>query len=249
VFISQHRRLTTQQGHGVQYIPGHIEPFVDLIVQDYLPDEGEILDLGGGGLRFALPVAQTGRRIKVVDLDPSGVDLDLIVERVNANEGSSLESRHFAPLIEFHIGDGLEFLASAEDNFRLITAFRLVHLFDPETIEEFFRLTSKALVTDGHLAFSGMTAFNLPVGTESQLNEVFTGSEPIRGDQQLYRRFASNPEADEARGAHNLRAEIHLLDSEFVATTAQRHGFEMVVDAYRSTRIVAGFVLKKRPRT
>ncbi len=246
MFISQHRRLTTQDGDGVQYLPGHVEPFVDLIVQDYLPTEGEIVDLGGAGLRFALPVAKTGRRIKVVDIDANGLDLDLIVDRVNANEGTNLASRHFATLIEFHVADGLEFLASTTDKFGLITAFRLVHLFDPEKIEKFFRLASRALVADGHLALSGMTAFNLPIGSEKERNEVFTGSEPIRGEQQLYRRFVSSPEADKAREAHNLRPEIHLLDSEFVAATADQHGFEMVVDAYKSTRIVAGFVLKKR---
>ena len=80
MFIAKHRRFSQQPGCGVQYIPGHIEPFVDLVLKEFLPPEGDLLDLGGGGLRFALPVALGGRAITVVDLDGGGLDVGEIVD-------------------------------------------------------------------------------------------------------------------------------------------------------------------------
>jgi SAM-dependent methyltransferase len=246
VFVSEHRRLTSRSGHGVQYLPGHVEPFVDLVLEEYLPDKGEILDLGGGGLRFALPVAATGRSITVVDLDPTVADLAMIVDRVNANDSSSLVAEQLASLIERQVGDGLEYLATTNRSFTLITAFRVIHLFSPRQIEEFFRVTYNALQPDGCLVVSGMTAFNLPITEELVLNEVFESSEPVDEAQRLYRRFSKDQRASEVRRAHNLAAETHLLDSEFVAHQAHESGFDVVVDSYQSTRIVAGFVLQKR---
>lgn len=246
MFISKHRRLTSTSGHGVQYLPGHVEPFVDLIIDEYLPDEGQILDLGGGGLRFALPVAASGRSITVVDLDPTGVDLEMVIERVNANEGSTLVAERLASWIDPQVGDGLDFLTTTTQGFALITAFRLIHLFSPRHIEAFFRLAHQALDPDGYLAVSGMTAFNLPLSDEPVCNEIYESSEPVNTGQPLYRRFSQDPSALEVRRAHNLAAETHLLDSEFVAGQARDSGFEVVVDAYKSTRIVAGFVLRKR---
>ena len=245
MFISKHRRLTPRPGHGVQYLPGHVEPFVDLVIERYLPDEGEILDLGGGGLRFALPVAATGRSITIVDLDPTVVDLAMVVDRVNANEGSSLVAEELASLIERQVGDGLDFLATTARSFALITAFRVIHLFSPRQIEGFFRLAHEALEPDVYLAVSGMTAFNLPLADEPVFNEIYESSEPVNNDQLLYRRFSQNPSAFEVRKAHNLAAKTHLLDSEFVAGQAHDSGLVVVVDAYKSTRIVAGFVLRK----
>jgi len=246
VFISKHRRLTSRPGHGVQYIPGHVEPFVDLILDEYLPDDGEILDLGGGGLRFALPVAATGRSITVVDLDPTVVDLAMVLDRVNANEGSSLVATELASLVDTRVGDGLDFLATTGRRFALITAFRLIHLFSPKQIEAFFRLAHAALEPNGYLAVSGMTAFNLPLTDEPDFNEIFESSEPVSDGQQLYRRFSQGRRASEVRKTHNLAAKTHLIDSELVAGQSDDSGFEVVVDAYKSTRIVAGFVLRKR---
>lgn len=247
MFISKHRRLTSRPGHGVQYLPGHVEPFVDLIIDRYLPAAGEILDLGGGGLRFALPVAATGRSITVVDLDPTVVDLAMVVDRVNSNEGSGLVADELASLIERQVGDGLDFLATTTRSFALITAFRVIHLFSPRQIEGLFRLAHEALEPDGYLAVSGMTAFNLPLAEKRAFNEVFESTEPVSDDQWLYRRFSEDPRAFEVRKAHNLAAKTHLLDSEFVAGQAHDSGLEVVVDAYKSTRIVAGFVLQRRP--
>ncbi|MEJ2086675.1 MAG: class I SAM-dependent methyltransferase, partial [Acidobacteriota bacterium] len=187
VFVSPQRRLATHSGHGVQDLPGHVEPFVDLIVAEYLPERGRILDLGGAGFRFALPVALLGRSLMVVDPDPRGVDLDSIVTRVNANDGSLLVSRDLAELIDIRIADGLDFLVEQSARFSLITSFRVAHLFSPDQISRFFRLTAGALEPAGYLAVSGMTAHNLPTDDEMEHNEVFENSAPIEIGQPLYR--------------------------------------------------------------
>jgi len=54
VFISEHCRRSPKSGHGAQYLPGHVEPFVDLIIDEYLPETGELLDLGGAGMDSSL---------------------------------------------------------------------------------------------------------------------------------------------------------------------------------------------------
>jgi hypothetical protein len=91
-----------------------------------------------------------------------------------------------------------------------------------------------------------MTAHNLTIDDEMEHNEVFENSAPIDLGQPLYRRFLDTPLAAEVRRSHNLDARFHLFDSEFVAEMASAHGLDIVVDAYKSTRIVAGFVLRKR---
>lgn len=84
-YISSERRISCVKGTGVQYIPGHEETFVDYILESFLPNMGEILDLAGGGLRFAIPVALKGRRIIVVDKDEGSLNIEGIVARVLAN--------------------------------------------------------------------------------------------------------------------------------------------------------------------
>ena len=245
MFVSPHRRRTSRPGHGIQYLPGHVEPFVDLVLERFVPRSGRIVDLGGGGLRFALPVALSGRQISVVDLDPLGLDLDVIVDRVNANDESDLSSRSLADLIEVHVGDGLEFLEQSRQEFALITAFRLVHLFPPELLRSFFGAAYHALEPAGHLVVSAMTAYNLPLEDPARFNEVFASSEPVRSVEPLYRRFVQTRAAAEVRRTHNLSGRFHLVDAPFVSGIARAHGFEVVVDSYKSTRIVAGFVLRR----
>lgn len=247
MFVSPHRRLTSRPGHGVQYLPGHVEPFVDLVLERFVPDQGRMVDIGGGGLRFAVPVALSGKRISVVDLDPAGLDLDVIVGRVNANDESDLSSRGLAELIEVHVGDGLDFLDETREEFALITAFRLVHLLPPELVNRFFGAAFRALEPGGHLVVSGMTAYNLPLGERAQFNEIFASSEPIRSEEPLFRRFVRNHAADGIRRTHNLGPWFHLIDAPFISRLARSAGFQLVVDSYKSTRIVAGFVLRKPP--
>jgi len=86
LFISNERKTSKVKGTGIQYIPGYIDPFVDFVIEKWLPvEKNSILDLGGGGFRFAISAAILNKNIIVVDLDPSGLDLELIYRRVNEN--------------------------------------------------------------------------------------------------------------------------------------------------------------------
>jgi SAM-dependent methyltransferase len=227
----------------VQYLPGHVEPFVDLVISEYLPDDGEILDLGGGGLRFALPVALLGRRVTVVDVDPIGLDVEMVVQRVNENERSELEPEAIASMLEMIEADVLDFLRTIKRQFGLVTAFRVVHFLEVEQILEMARLVNGVLRPDGIFAFSAMTPFNLPEGGE--FNEVFVNSEPVSAQSQLHRKFRDDPGAKSVRKDQNLGECVHLVDSEFAAELARRSGFDIVAAGVRSTRIVAGYVFRR----
>jgi SAM-dependent methyltransferase len=243
VFISKHRRLSRQIGHGVQYLPGHVEPFVDLVISEYLPDDGEILDLGGGGLRFALPVALLGRRVTVVDVDPSGLDLEMVVQRVNENEGSQLDLELIAPMLEMVESDLLDFLRTNTKRFDFIAAFRVAHFMNPAQFAELFRLTSRALLPGHRFAFSAMTPHDHTLATE--FNEVYRCTRPVCDDFPLFRSFMDDPEADRVRSAQNLGAEVHFVDSEWVERSARSVGFCVLVKESAATRIVEGFVVEK----
>jgi SAM-dependent methyltransferase len=242
-FISKQRRLSQKKGLGVQYLPGHVEPFVDLVINNYLPKNGKILDLGGGGLRFALPVALKGRKVSVVDLDRSGLDVEMVVNRVNQNDGTRLDAKDLLSRIEIYESDVLDFLRANSQLHSLITSFRVAHFMRPHEIPELFRLIHRALDVEGIFAFSAMTLYNLP--DKIEFNELTLNSEPVSSRTPLHRRFLDTAAAEKVRTGQNLLKVFHLVDSDFVSTHAHNTGFEVIVDSYQSTRIVAGFIMKK----
>lgn len=238
--------MSRQTGHGVQYLPGHVEPFVDLVINDFVPDEGEILDLGGGGLRFGLPVARLGRRVTVVDVDPTGLDVEMVVQRVNENEGTELDPGEITPLLDLIECDALDFLRTNRREFALITAFRVAHFMDPDQVAELFRSTYRASSFGGRFAFSAMTPYNLPDAAE--LNEVYRWTRPVAENYPYFRVFLDDPEADQVRQSQNLGRHVHVVDSEWVAARARETGYDVLIDGVTATRIVAGFVMGKPDR-
>ena len=243
MYISKHRRFSQACGGGVQYIPGHVEPFVDRVVSDFLPLSGKVVELGGAGLRFAIPVAAQGRAITVVDLDHTGLDIEQVVRRANAVGDESLDAQDLVSRIHTTSGDALEFLRSASADYTLIAAFRLAHFFSPEEMQEFFSLVYSRLIAHGSLAVSAMTPFNLPGG--EKYNEIFCATEPCDPETPLYRVFQDTPESISIRESQNLGNRVNLVDSALIHQLAATVGFEVVVDSFKSTRIVAGFVLRK----
>ena len=243
MFIAKHRRFSRHPGCGVQYIPGHIEPFVDLVIREYLPDEGSILDLGGGGLRFAIPVALTGRSITVVDLDGSAIEVDDIVDRVNNLEGTDYDTQQLSELITGHESAALDFLRETTKRYEFISIFRVAHFFSAEDFIELFRLAHQALRPGGLFVVSGMTPYNLP--GETDFNEIYRYSEALKSSNPLVRKFTDRPKTMALRKEQNLPEYIHLVDSSFISTQADEQGFEIVVDGYQSTRIVAGYILRR----
>jgi SAM-dependent methyltransferase len=244
MFISPERRRATVEGCGIQYIPHHTERFVDLIVETYLPPRGNILDLGGGGLRFAVPVAQLGRDITVVDFDKESLDVDVVTERMNANGGLFIEKAALQSRIQCVEQDVFEFLNSTRESYDLVTAFRLLHFFSPATVRRFLQCACRVLRKDGLLVISAMTFRNLPFRGDD--NEVCRHTQPLDNSDIYYRAFAKDGEAEQVKSQQNLSERVHLFDSRFVERLAEQFHLEVVLSGFPSTRIVEGYVLKRR---
>ena len=243
MFISKERRISAKKGSGIQYIPGHIEPFTDLVVDQYLPKIGGIVDLGGGGLRFAVPVAQKGRDITVVDADNDSIDLRGILKKVKENKSVNVLARQLKPHIKPVVGDILDFLKSTDNRFGLITCFRVIHFFPPAYMETFFAQVARRLVEGGILAVSGMTTHDLDRGGP---NEILLCSTPIASGLPLYREFDSSEEAARIQREQNLCRRIHLIDDHTMEKLADNFGFEVLVRSFKATRIVQGYILRRR---
>jgi hypothetical protein len=252
MYISPERKLSSVSGTGVQYLPGHVEPFVDLIVDDYLPSNGNIVDLGGGGLRIAIPVALAGRRITVVDLDEAGLDVEHIVQRVNDNNKLQVDPATVAPLIDIQVKDVLEWLDENQASYELMTAFRLLPYFSPDQMGQFFSRAGSAIAQNGLLAVSGLSAYDS--STEGQHNEFYDNSEPVSEENPLYRRFSDDPASRDLRESQNLPVLVHFIDAQFISSQAQAIGFQVIPNSrnegnpqsHPSTRVVEGFVLRKQ---
>jgi SAM-dependent methyltransferase len=168
----------------------------------------------------------------------------MVVQRVNENEGTELDPGAVAHLLELIESDVLDFLGNCTRQFALITAFRVAHFMNPDQITELFRLVCRALSAGGRFAFSAMTPYNLPGGTD--FNEVYRWTSPVDADSPMFREFLDDPEADRVRHAQNLGTYVHLVDSAWVTGHARSAGYEILVDGAAATRIVAGFVMEKR---
>ncbi len=243
MFISPERKVSTVPGTGVQYIPWHDEPFVDFVVDNFLPPMGGILDLGGGGLRFAIPAALKQKPVTVVDLDEAGLDLESIVKRANEFGKLHIELADVLPYITPKKDDIFAFLERDNETYQLITAFRLMHFFSPAEIDTFFSLVVAKLGPNGTVAFSGVTPYN--VNEKETFNEIFVNSTAVVPDNLLYRRFNDSPEAAAIRTSQNLAEFIHVIDEKFIQSLAYKYNFTMVAAGISSTKIVAGYVLKR----
>lgn len=242
MFISKERKKSSVPGTGIQYIPGHIEKFVDLIIDTYLPSEGKIVDLGGGGLRFAIPVVLNHRMISVVDLDKEGLEIATIKQRIEKNNNIMLNNKIFEEYILLFNQDVFHFLNEIQETFQLVTAFRLLHFFSPEKIYQFFELVTKKIEKDGLLIFSGITFHNLPFCNEC--NEIFINSVPVESSNIYYRHFTKNSYSKKVKDEQNLPDRIHLFDNKLVTKLAKKFNYEILLSGFPSTRIVAGYILK-----
>jgi SAM-dependent methyltransferase len=239
-FISPERRQSGVEGTGIQYVPGHEEPFVDHIVAQYLPATGRIVELGGAGFRFALAAALAGRKVTVVDRDGPGLDLPTIVERVNANGKLSLDLAELAPLIDAREDDALAFLERERGPYDLVCAFRLIMYFAPPQALQLFRLAGAALAPGGVFALSGMT----PWAADGTGNEFHAQSDPIGADP-LYRRFRDTDEARRLRRDQNQPRDVYFLDEVRIRELAAAAGLDVVETGLPSTRIMRGHVLRR----
>lgn len=242
-FISKQRKISNVKGTGVQYVPGHVEPFVDKIIEEYLEEANNIVDLGGGGFRFALPAAMKSKRVNVVDLDQDSLNKALILNRLVQNNFENIEIvKSSLDSIETFQMDVLNFLSTRSQEFDLIVSFRLIHFFSPNRLRTFFNLVNKALRTNGVFAVSGITPFD---SVSDTYNELFKNSTPEDGDRS-YRRFNNSAIAKKIMSDQNLQSIIHFSDSKLIKQLGEKEGLQMLEKDIISTRIVNGFILQKK---
>lgn len=243
LFISNERKVSTVPGTGIQYIPGHIEPFVDLIIKNYLPEEKNlILDLGGGGLRFAIPVAMSGKKITVVDLDPSGIDLELICRRISEiGEFKLPDINLLRENIQMEMCNCFDYLEKASLSFSMITAFRLIHFFNEQEIVRFFQLVSKRIISGGRVFISAFSMYN---SDDNKLNEIYLNSEAV-GNNNFCRKFFPNDSALALQNSQNLSGFFHVFTSEYLKEFGQKVNLKMELGNLESTRIVKGYIFIK----
>lgn len=239
-FISEERAFSSVKGVGVQYIPGHKEEFVDLILTTYLPSDGEILELGGGGLRFALPVAET-RSITVVDLDKESLNIIEISRKVEKNNKKATDLDAAMRRIKPVVSDALTYLSGSNECYSLIASFRLLHFFSTEELESFFELSRRKLKENGLLVFSGFGFYELPI--KDRFNLLYINSVPVLESQYL-RNIEDSEKGLLLRKEQNLGKRIHCFDLKLVSYFAQKYGFDIVLAGFPSTKIVEGYILR-----
>jgi len=246
MFVAPERKRSSVGGTGIQYLPGHVDKFIDLVVDTYLPCVGSVVDLGGGGLRFAVPAALEGRAVSVVDLDKDGLDIGLIVGHLARNGTSSLEIQTLSDKISTYHQNVFEFLQSTDDCYDLITAFRLLHFFSGQEVARFLELANQRLSRNGLLAFSAMSLFNLPLSDE--FNEIYLHSESVAASDPYFRRFRDDSVADGLRADQNLPERFRCFGTASVCELAKEYKFDMILGGFPATKIIAGYVLKKVQR-
>ena len=245
MFTSPERKASSMEGMGIQYIPGHVEEFVDYVLDRYIPESGDIIDLGGGGLRFAIPVAMRGKKIAVVDGCAESLDIPLIVERVNKNAKVSVDLELAQNNIAVIHQELFSFLEACTQMYNLVTAFRVVHFFTPNQMEKFFRLVSKVLASGGVLAVSSITPMSA-AKKEQEYNEIFQVTLPVQGGEPaLHRKFNGSERAIAIQSQQNLASEMHFVDDQFIALMAKCHGFTVRGANLPSTEVVRGYILQK----
>jgi cyclopropane fatty-acyl-phospholipid synthase-like methyltransferase len=244
LFISKERKPSKIAGTGIQYIPGHIEPFVDLVIKNYLPPEREeILDLGGGGFVFAIPVAALNRNITVVDMDPSGLDLKLIYQRIGENGHPIIPDYNFLrEKIQIEIRNIFDYLRAAKSFYPLITAFRLIHFFDEQEVDLFFHLVSERLNYHGKLILSAFTKY---IEDDKVYNEIYLNSEPVKNND-FYRRFSDSNVAADIQKVQNLGSCFHVFSEDYIKGIAEKANLKLIFANLPSTRIVRGYIFEKQ---
>ncbi|MCA9396005.1 MAG: class I SAM-dependent methyltransferase [Candidatus Omnitrophica bacterium] len=240
MFIAPERKTSTVKGTGVQYIPGHTDAFVDHVLSHFLQDADRIVDLGGGGLRFAIPAAQTGKRVEVVDLDSSALDVSFISGRVNELGKCNLDADSLTPLITPVKSDILEYLKK-DGIYDLITSFRFIHFLSPDQLKVFFDRAAQRLKPGGILAVSALAAEE-----NDAENIIFSLTVPVDPENPMYRTWRDNAEALNVRTQQNLGEFVHFLSRDYLTALTENIWLNLTDSGIYSTNVVRGYVLTKQ---
>jgi len=243
IFISPERRFAAKPGNGVQYIPGHIDEFVDYINENLVPISNSILDIGGGGLRFAVPVALKHKHITVIDEDPTSLDISFISKQINQVGKLKVNSHDLSKYITPKLGNLFDIIPFDDTEYSLITSFRVIHFMDPVSIVNFFEIVTKRLASKGIIAISAMTPF---ISNTLNYNELFLNSYNLSKDNELYREFKDTDEAIGIKQNQNLPDTFHMIDENFIRNIADRYNLTTLAANVPSTRIVSGYIMQNK---
>lgn len=238
-FITKERALSFHKGGGVQYIPGHIEPFIDYVLEKVLSD-GKVrsaLDLGGGGLRFALPASRYLGKITVVDLDADSIDVDTIISRIN-EVGNSTDCFR-KDVIKPTVNSISSFIEKDELDFDMVLLSRVIHFMRPDETETLFKTLGSKLPSGSYVFVSSIVKLDKSTG---QPNEYFRNTAPAMSEH--YRKFLDTAEAVELRRRQNLPDCLHICETEYL-TSLLGGDFNLLEEPLWATRTVQGFVFRK----
>lgn len=241
--VSAQRKISNIEGTGIQYLPGHEEPFADEVLRHLttLGDGLNLLELGGGGLRFISAAANLNvvANIAVVDTDYHALDYEKI-GKIAAENLVQIRTK-----CSFHVIDVRLFwdMLSPTPLFEAIVAFRLFHFFDPASFDKSIGDASKRLKSGGILAISGIASvdYNVP----GKQNQLYIHSAPIDGNK-YYRKLDKNVDAViKAMREQNLQEDILFFEEDLIDAIAKKYGLTKVSGPIKATRIVSGYILKK----
>ncbi|WP_345993669.1 hypothetical protein [Sulfurimonas sp. HSL-1716] len=240
--VGDQRKVSNLLGTGIQYIPGHIEPYVDECVQEvqkYKPKR--ILEIGGGGFRFISEVI-TNEAIKealIIEPDYYALDYKKILTKIDQLELIDLMEKK----VNFFIGTDEKYfeINNIKMQFDCIAAFRVYHFSTPEKFQNIIQKFSEIMSENALLFLSGMCSLDYLTKEE---NIFFTNSMPINSEKYYRKLDQTNEMVRDAITKQNLPENILFLDMEFIERSIGKN-FKVLKGPIMSTKIVAGYILQK----
>lgn len=247
VLTDKQRKKSNVKGTGIQYLPGHKDDFIDLCTNVICKSENnkvKVLDIGGGGLRFASGILECDNIEKIFIVDPDYYSLDY--EKIFSM--AELDSKHYklfekkCLLFKCDISTFLNILSS-KIKFNYISCFRVFHFVSLATFEKSAKEISRLLELDGRLFISGISFQDNKY--KNRPNHLFMNSSPIRGNKNFRKLNSKNPDVRRQMKEQNLKTRMLFFDCGFLDSIFVKYGLCREGSEYPSTRIVNGYVYKK----
>ena len=239
------RKIANGGGFGIQYLPGHVEPYMDHCLS-LLAAAGaaNILELGGGGLRFALPAMELAALGRLTVVDPDAVALS--VARVAAEVAvPAAWLDRAATVLEPWIGSAQDFFwdLPAGQSFDAVAAFRVFHFMTEAEFAATAAQVARCLVPGGLFLLSGLGRADHDCADGAD-NDFFRASQPQ--PTPWYRRIDDrDPAVARQLAAQNLGDHMLFMTPDWMDPLLSGLGFSRVEPPMAATRIVSGHVFRK----
>ena len=219
--------MSIVKGYGIQYLPHHKEKFVDYVVNRFDKKNLELLEVAGGGLRFASKIKKA--KIIVNDLDPTSLKE---IKKIYCPKKN----------INFILGDFFKIKKKLKNRrFNLLVSFRFIHFFNKKRLEKFFKIACMLVKKNGYLIVS---SFFYNKKNKNSL-ELINLSNPISSANPYFRKIKKRKNKNEFYFKMNLNNNIFLANKNFLNMIAKKYSFKLLKRTFYSTRMVRGFILKK----